>query len=237
LRTYLTSPNGPEKLLNMLIEKELLVREGHRREIKPLEDAENNDLLYAQTVRSKLLEPCEQPTNEQLKVFYKDFPQLFSTPYYVHVRRIGLKATTVEEVKAAEKKINAIKTELDSDVLDFTTAVEKYSQDKLSLAKKGDLGYLPIVDSKNPIYSRFITAEIGSLIGPVVEKTGLVNLYQVMARRDPILDSYKQVEGILAEEYLKHCNKQRYENLIAELKKRWPVEILSHDVSSALKAQ
>lgn len=237
LRGYLSTPNGPEKLLTVLIEQKLLVWEGEARQIKRSDDAVNNDLLYSRIVRSKLLQACEQPGDSQLKAFYQDSPELFSTPYYVRVRRISLKAETDEEIKNAEDKLLKIRNELASSKIDFPTAVTNYSQDNLSKSKAGDVGYIAIQDDGNPVYAEFIKAEIGQYIGPVAERTGLVNLYQIMARRAPILDSYDAVQGIITEEYLKHCNKQLYRALIDELKKKWPVSLLIEDVSLALQKQ
>lgn len=237
LRGYLSTPNGPEKLLTVLIEQKLLVWEGEARQIKRPEDAVKNDLLYSRIVRSKLLQACEQPGETQLKTFYQDFPELFSTPYYVRVRRISFKAETAEDIKNAEAKLLKIRDELASNTMDFPTAVAKYSQDELSKSKAGDVGYIAIQDDENSVYAQFVSAEIGQYIGPVAEHSGLVNLYQVMARREPILDSYDAVQGIITEEYLKHCNKQRYRALIDELQKKWPVNLLVDDVSSELQKQ
>ncbi|MEZ5591179.1 MAG: peptidylprolyl isomerase [Gammaproteobacteria bacterium] len=237
LRGYLSTPNGPEKLLTVLIEQKLLVWEGEAQQIKRPDDAVRNDLLYSRIVRGKLLEACEQPGEAQLKMFYQDFPELFSTPYYVRARRISLKAKTVKDIKNAEDKLLKIRDELADNVIDFPTAVAKYSQDELSKSKAGDVGYIAIQDDENSVYDQFVSAEIGQYIGPVVEHSGLVNLYQIMARREPILDSYDAVQNIITEEYLKHCNKQRYRALINELKKKWPVNLLINDVSSALQQQ
>ena len=114
LRSYLSIPNGPERLLKIIIEQKLLVQEGQDRQINRPSDGQNDDLVYAQTVQSKLLQPCGQPTESQLKRFYYNSPKLFSTPFYIRTRRISLKAKTDEEVKIAKQKITEIKENLEN---------------------------------------------------------------------------------------------------------------------------
>lgn len=235
LKTYLSIPNGSEKLLNLLIDQKLLIKEGKLRNIEPPKDIPSeNDMLYAQWVRGKLTPACEPADEQELQQFYQDNPKLFSTPYYVRVKRLSRKAKTAEETEQAEQLIKEIRSKLEKNEMSFSKAVEQYSQDELSKARAGELGYLPISDERNPVFSQFINAKIGDFVGPIIEQTGLVNLYLISARREPILDSYEAVADILPEEYMKYCNKTNYSELIKSLKKKWPVEIVIETSSAKL---
>ena len=237
LRTYLQMPSGPEKLLDMFIDYQLLLREGQVRNIQRPERAPDNDLLYARIIQQKLVPPCEISKDVDLKEFYSNQLELFSTPLYLRLRRISLLASSEDAINEAQEKLLDIKQQLESGLIEFSQAVSQYSQDELSKNRAGDLGYIPVIDNKNPVFEQFLSAKKDSLIGPITEKTGLVNLYQVTDRREPIIDSYEAVKSILPEEFLKHCNKKKYENLMSELKKKWPVQVLINDVTSAIQTQ
>ena len=50
-------------------------------------------------------------------------------------------------------------------------------------------------------------------------------IYQITDRREPILGEFTELRADIEKSYLADCNKKAFDQLIAELKQRWPVTI------------
>lgn len=215
-------------LLDNMIKERLFLLEGKRLGIARPEK-EDHDFAYALKVREELLKPCPEPTEAEAKAFYAAHPEVFSTPLLLRVSRIGLRFSedTIVEV---EEKLRAILQRIESGQLSFAEAASRYSEDTLSKARGGDIGFEPIADLQNPVFALMSQASDKDIIGPVQEKD-MLYLYQVTDRREPILEPYETARARAGTEQRKNCQQRVSEQLIAELKQRWPVKILVDEIS------
>ncbi len=214
----LTGYPGWKQVLEDLIQLRLLNLEGERVGI-PKEEGDDED-LYALRVKRKLLPPCEKPDEKEAKRFYKTHPELFSTPAFVRLQRIELPALVQVEGQ---------------DALTFLqTAAEQVRKGRVSLDDLArrcpsqclhDLGFVRtdgLISLKDQALAELQTAEVGGVVGPL--KVGeWVYLYQVTARREPILTPWKQAKEEAAKVALRFCQQQAFAKLKEELYHRYHV--------------
>jgi hypothetical protein len=108
-------------------------------------------------------------------------------------------------------------------------AADNLSQDEIGKGRGGDIGFVRIDDLTNPIYAKFEKANPQEIIGPV-EEPGMLYLYQITNRHEPILEPYEAVHDEVQKTQQVHCNQQSLESLVTELKKRWSVEVLVDNI-------
>jgi hypothetical protein len=214
----LTGYPGWKQVLEDLIHLRLLNLEGKRVGI-PKEEGDDED-LYALRVKRKLLPPCEKPDEKEAKRFYKAHPELFSTPAFVRLQRIELPTSVQIEGQ---------------DALTFLqTAAEQVRKGRVSLDDLArrcpsqclhDLGFVRtdgLVSLEDRALAELQTAEVGGVVGPL--KVGeWVYLYQVTARREPILTPWEQAKEEAAEVALRFCQQQAFAKLKEELYRRYHV--------------
>lgn len=214
----LTGYPGWKQVLEDLIQLRLLNLEGERVGI-PKEEGDDED-LYALRVKRKLLPPCEKPDEKEAKRFYKTHPELFSTPAFVRLQRIELPALVQVEGQ---------------DALTFLqTAAEQVRKGRVSLDDLArrcpsqclhDLGFVRtdgLVSLEDRALAELQTAEVGGVVGPL-KVGGWVYLYQVTARREPILTPWEQAKEEAAEVALRFCQQQAFAKLKEELYHRYHV--------------
>lgn len=228
MRPYLNIPGGPMRILDNMIKERLLVLEGERLGMPKLDSAEGGDSAYAISVRLRKAPRCAPPDETTAKAFYDGHPGKFSTPLYLRLNRYGLRFSPQNESTISEKLL-ALKRDITAGVTNFT-ALSDLSEDEIGRTRHGDIGYLPYDDPTNPIMSTLSLAQIGQVIGPLKQKDMLF-LYQVTARREPVLTPYDSIKNEVSAAQQEECYSQKLDALFTELKQRWPVKILTEDIT------
>lgn len=223
---YLSAPGGPMRLLRLMIDDRLLLLEGERQKIP--RPSEGSSTLYLMKLQDELVESCPEPSDEIIEQFYNTERDLFSTPLYLRLRRIGLMIDPTD-LQPVIDRLTAIKHAIDAGDKDFGAVADEISEDIIGQGRGGDIGYRPIDVQHNPMLSIFVEAEAGETIGPVFEET-LAFLYQVTGRRDPILEPLDAIRDEVARHYARTCRARNLDRLIERLEARWPVEILVDDI-------
>ncbi len=219
---YLSVPGKGHLVLEDMIAMRLFLKEGRRLGIP--REPDMNDELYYHRVRLRLVPPCPEPDDEALRAFYERHKGRYSTPTYLRLRRIGLKATTPQARAAARRRLLEIREAIQRGEIDFGQAAERWTEDVLGKGRGGDVGFVPFEDPEDPLLRRLSALGEGALSEPMVQGD-YVFIYQVTARRDPIPSAYEELDpDTLRKDYAKTCYDERFIEKLDELKQRWKVE-------------
>jgi hypothetical protein len=228
LAGYLKTPGGPMRLLNNIIIERLLLLEGKRLAIPRPPNNSGGDFGYIIKIKKELVKPCPLPNETEIHAFYDKFPELFSTPLLLRMRRIGFK-TTKDTLNAVARELEKVKEKIKNNEITFETAADQLSQDEIGRGRGGDIGFVRIDELSHPVYAEFEKADTQEIVGPV-EEPGMLYLYQITNRHEPILESYDAVHDEIQQKQQEHCNQQVLETLVSEPKKRWSVDVLVDDI-------
>jgi len=226
---YMAAPGGPMYLLQLMVDQRLLVLEGERLQMAKPSAEDGGDIAFAMQVEKALLKPCAPISEEQAKAFYEANPMLFSTPYFLRLRRIGLKKDA-NNVAAKIQQLEAIKQRLLAGEIDFATTADELSEDKEGKGRGGNIGFVPIPEDDHAFWQQLKAAKPEDIIGPLEEKE-IVTIYQVTGRHEPIVEPYATAQQQVPQVQQRVCNKAAKDTLILELSKRWPVDIKVDDLS------
>lgn len=227
LMSELRTPGGPMRILEYMIGDRLMLLEGRRQGIP---EPNSKDLRqYLTEIEQRLLKPCPPPTEAQAKTYYDNNPKLFSSPLRLRLQRIGLD-TSAAQIEAHTSKLLAVKRQIESGESEFAAIADQISEDLIGNGRGGDIGYVSIDVDANPAYQIFLQAGPETIIGPI-EEPGKLYLYRVTGRQDPILDDFSSVKRDAALGYARDCKQRTVADLLAQLRERWPVEILVEQIS------
>ncbi len=219
---------GWRRVLEDLIVLRLLNREGQRLGLpRGVEDDED---LYALRVKRQLLPACTKPDAQAAKRFYRDHPELFSTPVLVRLDRIELPAGAKIEGQQALAFLREAAARVRAGQILLRDLTRFCPQGKDCLY---DLGFVRLDGLEDSLLKPLKDARPGEVVGPVPAGE-FVFLYQVTARREPILTPWRQAKAEAAEVALRFCRQQAFAQLKAELYDRYRV-ILREDTLRAVQ--
>lgn len=234
LYTYLTIPGGPKRILDDLIKTRLLILEGQRLGMPRPGPNEGGDTAYTIAVRLRLAPRCSTPSEETVRAFYDANPGEFSTPLFMRLNRFGL-SWDAENRRTVTNRLHNLSSRLSNGEISFATLASE-SDDDYGKQRGGDIGFLAFDDTSNSIMAELSRSTVGQIVGPV-EQGGLLYLYQVTARREPVLEAYENIKAAVAQKQQAECYNQRTNAMFSELKERWPVKILVENIDSMFEAK
>ncbi len=138
-----------ERFLDELIRERLFVREARRLKMNERSDvaAEIEDAIAGVLARSYLKEQLAgkiRVTDAEIRAYMDENPRFFQTPERVRLRQILIQVNRgagESALAAARKKAEGILTKVKAGE-DFVRLVERYSEDKRSRRRGGDLDYV-----------------------------------------------------------------------------------------------
>ncbi len=223
--TRMQLPKGPRMVLDNLIAERLLALEGQRLGI-PAKSTGVDHPAYALSVRDRLIDLCPQPHESQIRVFYDENPQAFSTALFLRLQRIVIPAKP--DPVQAKSRLSDARARIESGEAEMGSVADEISQDPLTEGRGGDIGFLQM-DPDASLMVELSQLPTGSLYGPVLHGD-TVGLYRVTERREPILEAFDDIRGRVAEEQTKQCKKTAFKRLIDDIKTRWPVTIYAEQI-------
>ncbi|GAB6067987.1 hypothetical protein JCM13664_13060 [Methylothermus subterraneus] len=211
---------GWRRVLVDLIDLRLLNREGER--LKIPREAEDDEDLYALRVKRKLLPPCAKPDEKGAKRFYQEHPERFSTPAFVRLNRLELPVSAQIEGKPAIEFLQEAGERVRAGEKNLAELAELCPQGKACLQDLGFVRTEAFAELGEAGLKALQTAKVGEVVGPLVVGEW-VYLYQVTARREPILAPWEQVQAEAAEEALRFCRSEAFARLRQDLYRRYGV--------------
>ncbi|MDT8383949.1 MAG: peptidylprolyl isomerase [Gammaproteobacteria bacterium] len=238
-----------------LVEKALLVQEAKRRKLQPDAEAveqsvkafdakyqDNPDWQKAREtvlpqVREKLnneslakvledrVRDVPAPTADELKRFYEDSKDLFTTPERVRVSLILLRvdpASTPEVWKQASDEAASIVERIGAGG-DFAELARIHSSDK-SAQNGGDMGFVHTGMLGENAQKVLDIMEVGEVSSPVVLLEG-VSIFRLDEREKPSLNSLDAVKERAEQLYLRDKGEAAWKKLLADLRSAATIEM------------
>ena len=165
-------------------------------------------------------------TDADIQKLYDDNPQKFSRQEQVHAAHILLlvdKSGTPEQKAEIKKKLEEIRTEIESSKITFADAAAKYSQDTGNAKQGGDLGFFTRGRMVQPFEEAAFSAEPGSLSQPIETQFGFHIIYVIdkkPAGKIPLEEAKADIKRLLDQTSLRKAT-QQYVN---DLKTKSPIE-------------
>jgi len=220
---FLQIPGGPDKLLKELILRKLLVLEGHALGIPQPHDV--SDELYLLKVKRKLLPELPPLTEKELKNYYKTHLKEFSTPLMLRISQIKVLVKDDNEAEALSR-LKKAQDELKKGAA-FELVAKKYSEDPITSAKDGDVGFIKIDEVKDDdLRTTLEKLKVGQVSG-IIRTGNAYSILKVTDRRDPIVDPYESVKELVKRNAERARKKAQVEELRNKLEKKWHVVYMS----------
>ncbi len=182
--------------------------------------------LAMQQVIEKAVKDVPAVTDAEISKFYEDNPDKFMRTEQVHAAHILLRTdpkNTPEEKAEIKKKIEGIRTEIESKAITFADAAAKYSQDPSNAKTGGDLGFFPRGQMVKPFEDAAFGTKPGEL-SPIVESPFGFHIIQIIEAKPAGKVPLEEAKASIAE-YLNQVAKQAAaQKYVTELKAKAEVE-------------
>jgi len=221
---FLQIPNGPDKLLKELVFEKLLLLEGKERKIPA--PANQNNSLYLIRIKKELLPELPPITEKEAQKYYTQHLDEFSTPLFLRLSQIKVYFTN-ENKKKARVKIEKAISELKRGI-PFEKVAQKYSEEPISAARGGDVGFVP-ASSLTPekAKAQILKLKKGQL-SPILVIGNSLTIVKLTDKQEPITDPFERVKEIVFQKAEEARQKTRIEKLRQKLEKKWHVIYITH---------
>jgi peptidyl-prolyl cis-trans isomerase C len=182
--------------------------------------------LSIQEVINQAIKDLPSATEEDIRKFYDDNPDKFPMPERVHVAQILLKAdpqSTPEQKAEVKKKLEGIRSEIESKTITFADAAAKYSQDSSSAQKGGDMGFVPRGKMVKSFEDAAFSAQVGGL-SPIVESQAGYHLLQVLELRPAGKASFEEAKPAIKRYLDQRIKVNATQKYVDELKAKASIE-------------
>lgn len=183
------------------------------------------------------------PTNTEIEDFYKKNKSTFISPENVKLSHVFFEFG--DDKNAALKKANDVSLQIKTGKIIFEKAVAQYSEDKNSVEKAGDIGWLAINDADNQqvmgqnFFDKVFALDTGEVSG-VIESNAGYHIVKVSVHNDtkilgiddktsPTSDTTVRdyITNGLYEQKMNAVFQQAYLSLISDLKNAASIRYLS----------
>lgn len=231
-KEYYSTEEGKAQLLDKLVEQKIFVQEAKIKKLdktekfkKNMKIAEENELadMY---IKQEVLESVKVE-DKDLKSDYEANKENYKTNEEVKASHILIytpaEATEVDKKTLKEKAESVLKEVLDGKT-SFEDLAKKYSEDPGSKETGGDLGYF----EKDKMVAEFANAafagEVGKVIPNLVESQYGYHIIKVTDKKAAGYKSYEEVKAEIETALIEKKRTEKYEKMMAELKKKYKVQ-------------
>ena len=152
-------------------------------------------------------------TEENLRTHFEQHRDKYVVPEKVNIREILVKEKTVAENLLKRMKGGA----------DIASLAKQYSERKWAAERGGEFGFFT-ENQYGPIGKEAFALEVGEYGGPL-SVSGGYSIFKVIDRQKSHAQDFDEVKSILQSELEKDRKKVAYEEVVASLKEKIPVEI------------
>jgi len=182
--------------------------------------------LSLQEVIDQAVKDVPGATDADIQKFYDDNPDKFPLPERVHAAHILLKVdpkNTPEQKAEIKKKLEGIRSDIESNAITFTDAAAKYSQDSSNAQKGGDLDFFSRGQMVKPLEDAAFATKPGSL-SPIVETQFGYHLIHVMELKPAHKASLEEAKPAI-KQYLDQLGRRKAsQKYVDELKVKATIE-------------
>ncbi len=225
------SPERKKELIDLMVKSILLAEEARRLEVDKRKDVHakieemTNNILAQELIKDEVRAKA-QVTEEEVRDYYEKNPKEFTTPEKIKARhilfKIGKNATPEEKAAKREKAEEALKKARSGE--DFAALAGQYSEDAQTSKKGGYLGLIPRGRRGDAFDEVAFRLDEGEISGIVETPRGL-EIIKVEEKKPASTRELEKARRRIENKLSQAKQKERYEALVEELKKRFPVTI------------
>ena len=201
--------------------------EGFKQEIRKTVEQHKDELirkLQEDKIRAQVIGTIS-PSDEELKKYFEEHKPQFATPEMIRARHILIKVAKdapEEEVAKARAKIEEIKGKLDAGA-DFAELAKKYSEDKATAQKGGDLGWFQRGQMEKEFEdAAFALTKPGQISDIIRTKYGF-HIIQLEDRRKA--STFEDVKDKVRQAYIKDQEGKKFDEWYNKLRDSATIEI------------
>ncbi len=166
------------------------------------------------------------PSEEEMQKFYESSPQLFAVPEQAHIAQIFIKVdpnSTLEQKADIRKKIEQIRTDIESKKTSFSDAAAKFSQDAASAPKGGDLGLIART-AMNKQLGEVIFGTAPGAMTPVIDDQGGYRLIQLVELRPAGTKRFEDSKPLIQQILTQAAKQKALQKYVEDLKAKADVQ-------------
>jgi peptidyl-prolyl cis-trans isomerase C len=231
-KEFYSTEEGKKLLLDKLVEQKIFVQEAKNKKLDKTEKFKKNMKKIVENELADMF--IKQEILESVKVEEKDLKNEYETNKENYKIEEQVKAShiliIIGEESTEEKKIEAkakaeeILKEVLEGKISFEELAKKYSDDKGSGENGGDLGYFSKQDMVNEFADAAFAGESGKVIPALVETQYGYHIIKVSDKKTAGYKSFEEVKSEIEEFILDKKRTEKYEKMMAELKKKYKVK-------------
>jgi len=205
------------KFLDNIVKKRLLVKEAKAEGIKEDQEmqrkiAQFRDELILDRYLQKALKDIKV-TDAEAREYYQNHKEEFKTEEQVRARHI-----LVKDKAQAQKILKELQNGAD-----FAQLAKKYSIDKATAEKGGELGFFTRKDVVKPFSDVAFSLKPGQL-SPVVKTPFGYHIIQVEEVKPAKQKSFDEVKNEIKSQLLQEKRQEAFNRIVAKIEKKWKVE-------------
>ncbi len=231
LKSRYNTPEKKEELITKIIEGEMIAR-------KAIKDGALDDKALLSKIKSTIaryysgtkmktdIESSLNVSSEEMKKHFEENQDTYSQPEKVKASHILIKVekdTDKAKAKAiAEKVLKEAKAKA-KDPKSFGKLVSKYSEDKGSKRRGGDLGYFAKTEEGGKMVKPFSDAafalkNVGD-ISDIVESQFGFHIIKLTGKREKVIKTFEDVKKSIEQTLKSQKRKDGFQNRVDEIKK------------------
>ncbi len=184
------------------------------------------DRMEIQQLMDSATKEVPAPTDEEIRKFYEENPDKFVRSEQVRASHILLRVdpkSSPEQKAEIKKKLEAIRSDIESKAISFKDAAAKYSEDPSNAKSGGDLGFFARGVMVKPFEEAAFSTKPGTL-SPVVETQFGYHIIQVAEYKPAGLMSLEEAKASI-KTYLHQLAKQKvFQKYLDELRSKAHIE-------------
>lgn len=209
------NPPSPEVFLDDLVRYEVGIQEAEKKKLQddPVVKEKMRQELYKSFVEKELGKKVDgiQVTEAEMREFYKKNPEIRSSHILIEFKP----GATPEQIEASKKRAQEIYSEVKKSKRSFEELVKLYSDDSLSKATGGDIGYQNRITVVPSYYDALLNTKVGEISGPLRTIYGF-HIVKVTGRRSFQDATRWQIRAAVFDEKRKVIFDQYFKKLITQ---------------------
>ena len=246
IRARYNTPRKKKEFLENMIRFELQAREARRRGLDKDPDViRTMKQVMIQKLTRQVFEDKLKPediTDEEIESYYKEHEKDYNKPEMVRARHIFFEVKDFKDKKAvaaAKKKAMEVLMQLKKRKKEpeaFVELARKYSEDRLTKNRGGDLGYFAAPGQGGTVdkavaEAAFKLAKVNDISGIVKGAKGF-HIIQLTSRRKAIHRTLDQVRATIRSTLYRKRRKELFKQFLEDLKSKAKIQIDEEALSS-----
>ncbi len=227
MRSYYSTEEGKKKLLEEMIKQKLLVKEAEARKLYLKSDVQDRlQQCYENVLARAMVDEIRNSvkvTDKEAEKFYREHLEEYKEPATIKAYRIVVHRRTLADslYRLLRKGAN-----FDSLRVKFSEARDKSSKSPIVITKKG---------KKDKFFEQIFKTRKGKFSKPIQENDSTFVIFKVIEKKKEGYRPFKNVKAAIKMRLKQKKQKEAYDRLIEELKKKYNVRIMWNESKKSEK--